>query len=628
MGRIDQEMGIGDKISAGAIAGDIWDSMLKFRAPREVHVRNKRLATIYWALAAATLIYVCYAMFDGYEYLDTTTPVAVVGGYGEVGKMYTGVTSVPKYCMSPYTQDYVQPGSTDWQYTNVGCARYPMTDVMLKRAPSFQFFTTLMYERTYTMSSCATSTTCNDNTPGVNKVFNSCMCTEYASKYVLNPEGMNLVILHDVTAKFDGGNKIEGASRQANEKSIHTVLVNSDGEAVLEWNTPDEIKIEVSQLLELADLDLDTINTNEAASSSGSNLPYWRMTGATLVVDMEYRNYDAEHGDDGEIHCILTVAHLGSWESVGSESVDFQQPITYNSDSTGMHAYETQVVDRYRQGIKVVLKPHGSLGEVDYFAVINALLNGVVMMGMATTITVTVAKYFMCGGFSGIYRNYQDVEVKPKLVIARTAANAAAQASLFMRAFDRGGTGLLSQRMLFENIKLLCGEDLTELQIAQLVGDICDTADVDSDGKVAVDEFTHFMAPDECDLMNVIEKYKELDGDEDRLTLIQGETIDPAYEKQIKGMQAGVHELGVEAAAHGGERHAFSHTWDAPAHNQQTKVVPATFCTACGKNAIGSGGFCTACGTRQKASQVEVPAPAPAPPTATGHQMPPPPNHY
>ena len=144
--------------------------------------------------------------------------------------------------------------------------------------------------------------------------------------------------------------------------------------------------------------------------------------------------------------------------------------------------------------------------------------------------------------------------------------------------------------------------------------------------KVAVDEFTHFMAPDECDLMNVIEKYKEMDGDEDRLTLIQAETIDPDYEKQIKGMQAGVHEVAVEAAAHGGERHVFGHTWDAPAHNQQTRVVPATFCTNCGKNAIGSGGFCTACGTQQKASQVEVPAPAQ--PTATGHQMPPPPSHY
>ena len=41
--------------------------------------------------------------------------------------------------------------------------------------------------------------------------------------------------------------------------------------------------------------------------------------------------------------------------------------------------------------------PSDRLSAVDYFALINALLNGVVMMGMATTITVTVAKYFMCG---------------------------------------------------------------------------------------------------------------------------------------------------------------------------------------------------------------------------------------
>jgi len=603
-------MGLTEKSgsSVGGFKENLLDGLMTFRTHRTVNVRNKYLAALYWAITSLAFIYILYSIFDGYQYLTTTSPIGIVGGYGEVGTMYTGAPASPTYCSAPYTNDYIDgPAvlgsglSYDWQYVNVGCARYPITDVMLKRAPAYQFFTTLMYERTYTMTTCSTSSTCNATSTGVNVVGDSCMCTTYASKYVVNPEGMNLRLYHDVNVDFaQSGTSYEGSSSTlsahdgSSNTPIQTKLLALDGSTFQTWETPSDIDIAVSTILELAGLDLDTYNKEPGVGALGVNYPYWRMTGGIVVFHMDYRNYDVTGEDafydnhDSKIYCVIKVEHMGSWASMGSESADFESPIRYTQGTGKMYTYNTVLVDRYRQGIKVIFSPHGSIGEVDTYAVINALLNGVVMLGIATSITTLVAKYCSpCGGFMGVFKNFQDVECRPDHVIARTAAHASAQASNFIRAFDKGCTGTLNQRMLFENIKTLCGEDLTDEQIAECVSDICSYADVDNDGDVAVDEFTHFLAPDECDLMNVIAKYSKSKGDANKLEEINALEIDEQYEKNMQKVQAGVHQINVAA---GGHRSVYATHLPPP-------PPPRAFCTSCGKKTIKVGSnFCTACG--------------------------------
>jgi len=662
-------MGLTDKSSGiGGFKEGIIDSVTTFRTHRTVNVKNKWLAALYWAMWSLAFIYILYSIFDGYQYLTTTSPIGVVGGYGEVGTMYTGAAATPAYCSAPYTNDYYE--TTDWQYVNIGCARYPITDVMLKRAPTFQFFTTLMYERTYTMATCSTSSTCNTGTAGVDVVGDSCMCTTYASKYVVNPEGMNLRMYHDVNVDFaQSGTSYEGSSSSltahdgTTNKPIKTTIMAANGSTVASYETPDDINIQLSTILELAELDLDTYNTEPGVGKThyhsggtylGGNYPYWRMTGGTIVFHMDYRNYDVTGEDafyddhDSKIYCVIKVEHIGSWASVGSESADFESPIRYTQGTGKMYTYNTVVVDRYRQGIKVIFSPHGSMGEVDVYAVINALLNGVVMLGVATSITTLVAKYCSpCGGFMGVFRNFQDVECRPDHVIARTAAHASAQASNFIRAFDKGCTGTLNQRMLFENIKTLCGEDLTDEQIAECVSDICAYADVDNDGDVAVDEFTHFLAPDECDLMNVIAKYSKSKGDPTKLEEINELEIDEHYKENMKKVQAGVHQINVAA---GGHRSVYATHLPPPpppkafctSCGQKTIKAGSNFCTACGKTSVGicracgkqtikpGSNFCTACGSGKPVAQpmqaqpmqpmVTQVAPAPPPPMGAGVQ--------
>ena len=137
------------------------------------------------------------------------------------------------------------------------------------------------------------------------------------------------------------------------------------------------------------------------------------------------------------------------WESLGSESAEYTTPSNYvQRTGSNIYDYETQLIDRYRQGIKVVFSPHGSIGQIDWYLILNQLLNGVVLLGVATKIVTFMAKYMLCclpgfEGFGAIFQRYQDTECRPNLVICRSASVAAATCAQFKRTFDPENTGKL-----------------------------------------------------------------------------------------------------------------------------------------------------------------------------------------
>jgi len=107
------------------------------------------------------------------------------------------------------------------------------------------------------------------------------------------------------------------------------------------------------------------------------------------------------------------------------------------------------------------------------------------------------------------------------------------------RAFDPSRLGVVDPRLLFENLKAMCGRDLNDFQLAQIVADVEKIADVDVNGHIEMDEFTHFLANDECDLGNVIAKYKDLPGDEERLSKMELNDLerDQKTLKQVQMLQ-------------------------------------------------------------------------------------------
>ena len=116
------------------IWGNIWAEVCTFRSPRYVHVEKGEVATIFWFFAMGIAVFVLCSIFLDYTYLIKQTPVPIVSGWGVAGTMYAPYASEPSYCSSPYTDDYYY--GEFWKYYNVGCARYPMSEVRV-HCPGF-----------------------------------------------------------------------------------------------------------------------------------------------------------------------------------------------------------------------------------------------------------------------------------------------------------------------------------------------------------------------------------------------------------------------------------------------------------------------------------------------------------
>lgn len=78
------------------------------------------------------------------------------------------------------------------------------------------------------------------------------------------------------------------------------------------------------------------------------------------------------------------------------------------------------------------------------------------------------------------------------------------------RIYDTNDDGFLSNGDLFSTLKILCADNLTDIQIQQAVDRTIVMADQDLDGQISFDEFTEFvkgMRVNELFSMNIFDSY-------------------------------------------------------------------------------------------------------------------------
>jgi len=162
---------------------------------------------------------------------------------------------------------------------------------------------------------------------------------------------------------------------------------------------------------------------------------------------------------------------------------------------------------------------------VDAFKIMDSIIQGLVLLTLASTVTTLIATNGIPGlwleDFAKIFYQYTASEVDDHKVPSRAAAVYAAKASQFFRTFDPSMTGQLDTTRLFDMLKVLLGADLNDEQLAALVGDIHNNADIDCDGVCMVDEFVQFQNEDGCDLATVAGQYKNRNGNPELLKEIE-----------------------------------------------------------------------------------------------------------
>lgn len=430
-----------------------------------VYTNNKRIGVIYRTLQLGMLFYVIWSTITGSLYLKVYDAQGLITGWLEPGYMTNSTILIngraqqyypttctgtgqqsrctigqpqaadivnPPYCGTPYTDDYVQ--NVHFDYGRVKCARFGEYDVGLKRTPTYFFVSTCIHDREYILDKCdVAGSTCNTtSTNFLGKVGESCQCRNVNNYYPINPEGIMVYLKHEFNSHAMSGNsRVRGTVPEV------TTYLRRKGSTdnLYTFNAGSNIELSVGQLLRTANVNLDdyapldqvTPSTTDFGAAGG-NMPFNRMTGVCLLLDMEYMNFnvdkDSESGIaiddwDKKVSCIVTISRIGSWCSMGSEAAA-DKSTTFTQVSGKVYAQKSKVLDRYRQGIKIIFRQHGSIGDLDPFKIVDAFIQGVVLLGVATNLTTLIANNTIPGldwmlgleDFAAIFSRYYATPVR------------------------------------------------------------------------------------------------------------------------------------------------------------------------------------------------------------------------
>ena len=107
---------------------------------------------------------------------------------------------------------------------------------------------------------------------------------------------MSIVVNHDSMVDFDSGSAFTASSSNTGAGFIKmvTILRAENGTDIGKWETPQDVEIPLATLLDMIDVDLDTINPATFTSTVTGNQAYYRMTGVQIVLDMDYKNFDVD----------------------------------------------------------------------------------------------------------------------------------------------------------------------------------------------------------------------------------------------------------------------------------------------------------------------------------------------
>lgn len=445
--------------------------------------------------------------------------------------------------------------STEFEYSNIRCAWLPAAEMWTKALPSYIFFTTFYQESTYlTVAISPPDVRCNSTSPGAILTPGSATCITRENFYTVNPEGMMNAIQFSFNVKPAVGTTLKGSTSGNNdihtgetELSVTTLVKDSRGTLMAKYKPGSVVRMKVGDMLRYAGVDLDARAPKGSGGVGGSALmPFNRMTGVLLEVDMELVNYgqDASLGTSTDVFnthniaCVLTITRQNDWTSLGVDVRDFKTPVRYREypGSSKMVYRETEFVESYRQGVKVVYSTHGKVGVFNFNLFVNQLVQGLVLLTLSTEIAKFIARYCLFyDGTSQIFAGYQNTFCDKDRAVARTAALAGMQTTTFFSTLDPHRTGDMSKLRLFKNLRVMLSsgnvdrqgdlyKGLTPAQIASMVRDVSIAANGPSgagfEDPVSMDEFCYLTGDDCCDLYNLIDLYKNDPGDEDMLARI------------------------------------------------------------------------------------------------------------
>lgn len=136
-----------------------------------------------------------------------------------------------------------------------------------------------------------------------------------------------------------------------------------------------------------------------------------------------------------------------------------------------------QQVNTERNGINIVFQVGGSVGKFDWNALIDAIVNGSVMLSIAQIIVTYIALYAM-GLTSQLYMEFMKESVEWREEYARFACQAMVAAYAFV-GYDTNRSGKMDRKEIYKTLKTVLRDKLDDEKLACLTDFVMRQGDKD-----------------------------------------------------------------------------------------------------------------------------------------------------
>lgn len=211
--------------------------------------------------------------------------------------------------------------------------------------------------------------------------------------------------VEDLVLEFD---PVYMTSWGVNAAPDELVIDHADGrKETFAKDSVDRPRIKVKDLLALADIDLDKQSTEAVGFQAKTQLPMrapHRMMGGRLIVKLEISNLNMFRPLSRKVVAKVNVKRVTTWEPYGPGV----EVVYKGSVPTTLQSHDEVRVEREWTGFSIEFESGGLVGKTDPFAVITALTNAFVLMGMCTLAVDKIGEFFSEQFFDDKYEDDEE----------------------------------------------------------------------------------------------------------------------------------------------------------------------------------------------------------------------------
>jgi hypothetical protein len=415
------------------------NKLFYFTIPKILIVKDVRLGLINRILQLLVFIYMFVNIFYYESYFKTEKPNGYITSFwAETSGMYEAQRNYSHYldnnislsnteynhCQnSEYNYIYSLPY---WDLSNVTCINIPYSEAYQKTEEEL-FFMTFFTENHIHIYDCEhpeyhdlfnsslmeyDDFSGDENVDGKlrnllnggemmrnhscqvrDKLDGNCLCQNYQNYFTIGIEHMALVFDYKYFTTFQKGGNFEDKTSQ----SVITEIYDIDNNLFKTIPENTNIRLSIQECLNLTNTKLSDYNIATSKSVLLNNVvneskyPHNRITGLDIIIKIDCSNLKVETDLDYNITlCRIFPMVNEGWSSKGSKITYIKYPNLYDD------FIEYVYVDRYRYGIKFKFMFTGSIGDFDYFNLLNSIISAIVLFGSVATIIVLISSNLLC----------------------------------------------------------------------------------------------------------------------------------------------------------------------------------------------------------------------------------------